>query len=355
MRAKPRAARIPILASRVGALIVAVLIASCGTASDGVELTEPAPTIFSEEELAIAEDAIEAGTTSTSTSTVPEPVARELPALAHDDVARAVVTPTGIVVGVVAPQDEGWLVLSPCGNEVPISVGTPISAAHVVLDPGHGGSETGAVGDGGLRESDVNLAMAELVAKELEDAGVEVILTRTADARSTLASRAFIATSLGAMAFVSIHHNAEPDGPSNRPGTEMWYQIDDPESRRLGGLLYESTLDVLAQYEVAWVADDDAGVKFRLNERGTDYYGILRNSVGVPTVLAELAFLSNPAEEQLLATSESRSEIASAVAEAIERFLTTDDPGSGFVEAYEREQPAGPGGGAEGCVDPPLE
>ena len=58
----------------------------------------------------------------------------------------------------------------------------------------------------------------------------------------------------------------------------------------------------LDQYDADWVADDDAGVKYRLNQRGTDYYGILRESVGVPAALAELAFLSNPAEEALLAS-----------------------------------------------------
>ncbi|HEX8581771.1 MAG TPA: hypothetical protein VF640_05570, partial [Acidimicrobiales bacterium] len=66
------------------------------------------------------------------------------------------------------------------------------------------------------------------------------------------------------------------------------------------------------------------------------------------------AFLSNPPEADLLARPEVQEAEAAAVARAVGRFLTTDDPGSGFVEPYPRTEPAGPGGGATGCVDPPL-
>jgi N-acetylmuramoyl-L-alanine amidase len=156
------------------------------------------------------------------------------------------------------------------------------------------------------------------------------------------------------MAFVSIHHNADPDGPSEQPGTEVWYQIDDTESRRLSGLVYEEVFAALEGYDIDWAADDDAGVKYRLNQRGTDYYGILRESAGVTASLAELAFLSNPAEEALLETDEVRRAEAGAVAQGVIRFLVTADAGSGFVEPYDRVEPAGSGGGASGCVDPPL-
>ena len=102
------------------------------------------------------------------------------------------------------------------------------------------------------------------------------------------------------------------------------------------------------------MADRDAGAKPRRRSDGTDYYGILRRTAGVPAVLSEAAFISNPPEEALLATPAFHAEEASAIAEAVVRFVTTDDPGSGFVEPYPRTQPAGPGGGPSGCVDPPL-
>ncbi|MGH2690504.1 MAG: N-acetylmuramoyl-L-alanine amidase, partial [Actinomycetota bacterium] len=103
-----------------------------------------------------------------------------------------------------------------------------------------------------------------------------------------------------------------------------------------------------------WVGDTDAGAKWRLNSSGGDYYGILRRSgeLKVTAVLAELAFVSNPSEEQLLARPDVQQAEGAAVARGILRFLRTPDPGSGFTTPYPRSAPAGPGGGSRGCVDP---
>lgn len=338
--------RVPVPVLAMG-LVLALGAAACGT--DGVEVEEPVPTLFTEETSTTDPDPPEESTTTTSTI----PVAERLPPLA-DDVAGALRTPTGIVVPILARTEAGWLVRTPCGGDVELAGGTEIGAQHVVIDPGHGGEETGAVGEGGLRESELNLAVAERAAAILAADGIEVLMTRDSDVRITLATRTGIARAVGALAFVSIHHNADPDGPSEGPGAEVWYQLDDPESRRLSGLIHEEVVAALEPYDVEWVADDDAGVKYRLNQRGTDYYGILRESAGVPAALAELAFISNPAEEALLATDDFRDVEAVAVARAVVRQLVTDDAGSGFVEPYDRVEPAGSGGGASGCVDPAL-
>ena len=93
----------------------------------------------------------------------------------------------------------------------------------------------------------------------------------------------------------------------------------------------------------------------RLSRDGGDYYGILRRSAGVPGALAELAYVTNPPEEALLRTPEFQAVEGRAIARAVVRFLTTDDPGTGFVGPSDRSEPAGPGGGGEGCVDPRLE
>ncbi len=105
---------------------------------------------------------------------------------------------------------------------------------------------------------------------------------------------------------------------------------------------------------MTWAADRDAGAKYRPSSEGGDYYGILRRTAGVPAVLSEAAFISNGPEERLLADPAFQRAEARALTEAIVRFVTTDDPGSGFVEPYPRTQPAGPGGGSDGCVDPAL-
>ncbi len=263
-------------------------------------------------------------------------------------------TPTGVVLPVRSANADGtFAATSPCGVDVTVA-GTPLAGAHVVLDPGHGGGESGAVGPAGTREKDVNLAIALETERRLEALGATVVLTRSTDYRITLRARAAIATALAPALFLSIHHNADPDGPRDGPGSETYFQIGVAESRRAAGLVYEELVAALTPFGVAWVADRDAGAKYRPANDGGDYYGILRRSAGVPAVLSEAAFISNAPEEALLVTPEVQAAEAEAFARAVVRFVTTADPGSGFVEPYPRTQPAGPGGGAEGCVDPPL-
>jgi N-acetylmuramoyl-L-alanine amidase len=267
---------------------------------------------------------------------------------------KALVTPTGVVVTLLGADAGGWRVRTPCFEEAVVSTGTPLFGADVVLDPGHGGSETGAIGPNGLHEKEVNLTVAQGVRDRLEAVGLRVVLTRLGDYRTTLRTRAEIATALGARAFVSIHHNAAPDGPWPGPGSETYYQIASADSKRLAGLAYEELVAAFASYDITWVADRDAGAKYRPSTDG-DYYGILRHSAGVPAVLSEAAFISNTPEADLLATPEFQAAEADALARAVQRFLGTPDPGSGFTEPYPRTEPAGPGGGAEGCADPALE
>jgi len=288
----------------------------------------------------------------TTTTTAP-PVA--WPEVPRDGAPRGVVTPTGVVLAVTSDLGDGrFVATSPCGNEVTVA-GQPLTGATVVLDPGHGGDEPGAVGPGGLLEKDVNLAIAREAEAILEAQGATVVLTRTGDYRITLASRGAIAQALQPVAFVSIHHNADPDELRDTPGTETYFQIASPDSKRLAGLLYEELYATLSAYDITWAADLDAGAKYRPDRRGGDYYGILKRTAGIPAALSEAAFISNPAEEALLADPAVQRAEAEAIARAVVRFATTDDPGSGFVEPYPRTEPAGPGGGATGCQDPPLE
>ncbi|MEO7572706.1 MAG: N-acetylmuramoyl-L-alanine amidase [Acidimicrobiales bacterium] len=285
----------------------------------------------------------------TTTTTVP-PIA--WPALVGGP--RAVVTPTGVVLAVVRPNADGTFVArSPCGYEVTVA-GTPVMGANVVLDPGHGGDEPGAVGPAGATEKAVNLAIAQETQRRLEALGATVVLTRTADYRITLASRGAIATNLQPQLFVSVHHNAEPDEVRQTPGAEMYFQIASPESKRASGLIYEEVVGAFSAYDIDWAADLDAGAKYRLRSDGGDYYGILSRTAGVPAVLSEAAFISNPPEEALLVDPAFQAVEAEALTRAIVRYITTPDPGNGFVEPYPRTQPAGPGGGSSGCTDPPL-
>lgn len=301
-----------------------------------------------------------AAATTTPVPTTPAPAtaapATTVPATvppAAAGAAKVIVSPRGIVLPVTSREGDAYRVTTPCGRSA-VATGTAVAEAAVVLDAGHGGAEPGAVGPGQLTEKAVNLAVVEHARAALTKAGVSVVLTRTADYRITLNSRAEIVKALDPRAFVSVHHNAEPDGPRDGPGTETYYQVASPESRRLSGLIYEEVVKALSAYEIAWVADTDAGAKYRRNVAGDDYYGILRRTQGTPASLAELGFISNPPEEELLRRPEYQQVEGEAVARAILRFLNTKDPGSGFVEPYPRESPAGSGGGTSNCVDPEL-
>lgn len=263
-----------------------------------------------------------------------------------------VLTPTGVPVPVTGPVPGGWLATSPCGEVVQVT-GEPLRDVSIVLDPGHGGPvDTGAVGSNGLREADLNLRLAAATEALLDERGVPTLLTRTGDYAITLPTRVAIADGLGVDAMVSIHHNAPRLDPSAMPGTEAFVQSGSPESSRLGGLLVQSLRHFLLQFDVAWVGARDAGVLEVVNSDGEDAYGMVRRPV-TPTVLLEVGYLANPPEAELFA-SDTYIEVASvAIADAIQGWLTSDQPGVGFGNPPRTRDPAASAAGRE-CVDPPL-
>ena len=334
----------------VAALALVVLGAACS--SDGDPTVQGVSTTSTR---APSSTASIAASTSATTATTAAPVFGPLPA---DRAPGAVTTPAGIVLPVLGVEGDRFRVLTPCAREAVVG-GAPITGAHVVLDPGHGGEETGAAGDldgdgvAEWAEKIPTMIVAQKVKARLEAQGATVVLTRTADYRISLRTRAEIATRLEPLAFVSIHFNGGPDGPFPKPGSETYYQLASADSKRLAGVLYEEIVGSLTPYDVEWVADRDAGAKYRPATDGGDYYGILRRSAGVPAALAELAFIGNRPEALLIADPAVQDVMADAVARAIVRYVR-GEPGSGFVEPYPRTEPAGPGGGTDDCVDPPL-
>ncbi|MCH8983332.1 MAG: N-acetylmuramoyl-L-alanine amidase [Acidobacteria bacterium] len=203
----------------------------------------------------------------------------------------------------------------------------------VVLDPGHGGPiDTGAVGRNGLVEKDVNLRLAEATKVILEKRGIATLLTRTADYAVPLRVRVDLADTVNAGILVSIHHNAPTPQASDGPGTEVFVQSDRPDSRRLGSLIYESTVAALLRVpDVQWHAAPDAGVLMVHSTRGGDGYGMI-SLPEIVSVLAEFAYISSPPEADLLATDLYLEIVSEALADAIEDYLTTDHTGSGFIE-----------------------
>jgi N-acetylmuramoyl-L-alanine amidase len=180
----------------------------------------------------------------------------------------------------------------------------------VIIDPGHGGDDPGAIGPGGLHEADVALAIGRMVGEILVHQGLQVQFTRTGDTTVPLEDRPDIVKRFGGAVFVSIHANASQN--PDVTGTETYYKTADSQS-----------LAALVQSEVvAALGEPDRGI------RTADFYVIV--NAGIPSVLVETAFITNPKEERLLRDPSVQRRIAEAIARAIARFLTVqpEDPTS---------------------------
>ncbi len=294
------------------------------------------------------------GETIPPPTTIPAPAETTTTAPPLVAEAKAIISPTGVVLPVREVTDAGYVVTTPCAEEGFLVWGTPISEARVVLDPGHGGDESGAVGANDLAEKDLNLSVVKRTAAILTQRGISNVLTRTADYRVPLRVRSEIADRLQSDMLVSVHHNAPQLGNSDGPGTEIFVQSGNRDSRRLGGLIYEKTVEQLDQFDIQWVSARDAGVIEVRNSEGLDSYGMIRRPT-VPAVLLELGYLANPAEAELFATPEYVEAAAIGLADGIETYLTFDFDGSGFRETPRIFNPKGGTGGILGCVDPALE
>lgn len=263
------------------------------------------------------------------------------------------ISPTGVMGPILATTPNGHRIGTPCGNEAEVRGGTVLPTVQVLLDPGHGGSEVAAVGPNGLSEKDLNLDVALITAELLRERGYSVALTRTADIRLPIASRAAQANALEPDLFISIHHNGGFPGRSSVPGTQTYYQHDDPEARRAAGLLHEELFAAAQRFPTAWVGNSRDGVSTRLNSSGTDFYGIHRRTPDVTSVITEFLWLSNGPEARLLARSDVQFAEAEAIARGVERWYQTSYSGSGFLGSYV-DNAGGFGGGFAGCVDPRL-
>jgi len=267
-----------------------------------------------------------------------------------------IASPKGVLLPVLAAEGELFRVSTPCGEEALVS-GKPVEAIDVVLDPGHGGEESGAVGPNGLREKDLNATVAGFARNALAREGIRVIPTRNGDYRMTLVARGLLNAAAKPKVFVSIHHNSGSNMASKTPGTDVYYQVASPESKRLGGLIYEEVTKTLGSIKgVSWATGTYAGVKVRLNDQGTDYFGVVRRTAGTPGVLVEMGYISNPAEAAIFADRKVQQAEGEAVARGILRFLRTADPGTGYVTTPDPAVGAlgGGGGGANGCTNPQL-
>ena len=187
--------------------------------------------------------------------------------------------------------------------------GNPVGKKKICIDPGHGGTDPGAVGQNGTKEKDVVLQISLLVKAALERNNIDVVMTRTADITSgklVIADRCKIANDANVDYLVSIHANADGDRDDKTGyGTETW--------------AYSTTS---AGYSLAQAVQRELIAANGLTDRGVKVkaWDILKG-VKAPAILVETAFLNNTAEEKLLTDAAFQKLTAEAIAKGIVQHL----------------------------------
>lgn len=233
----------------------------------------------------------------------------------------------------------------------------------VVIDPGHGGSDNGAVGPGGTMEKDVTLAVSRKLRALIQNSlGYQVFLTRDRDQDLSLDERSAVANNYKADLFLSIHANASRAKAA--VGSEVYflsYQASDEESRRVamveGAAVMPSAPPgtgsdlalILWDMAQAEHLEESSALAGRLEEElalatGNEARGVKQApfrvlvGAGMPAVLVEVAFISNPEEEKQLASDAYQNKVAGALSRAVARFVRERERRSGAPRAA-RQKP----------------
>jgi len=183
--------------------------------------------------------------------------------------------------------------------DLPVVQGRPV----IVIDPGHGGRDPGAVGIGGLREAEIVLDISNQVTNLLERQGVQARLTRTTDVEIDLAPRVNLANGINADLFVSIHANAISMSRPEVNGVETYYFSSGLE---LANTIQRSILQAIPEM-------NDRRV------RQANFY-VLRNTQ-MPAVLVEIGFVTGAEDARRLQDPAFRSQMAVAIARGILQYL----------------------------------
>jgi N-acetylmuramoyl-L-alanine amidase len=222
----------------------------------------------------------------------------------------------------------------------------------IVIDPGHGGTETGAIGPSGIQEKELTLALARDLEARLEQAGIRVVLTRNEDANLPLDTRTAIANQNKGDLFISIHLNSSLG--SGAYGTETYFlstEATDPRAARSAldenaGAGTPATAPPEAQADpqamedlqlILWdlaqshhlaesqrfanLVQGELNQTLQLRDRGVKQapFRVLMGA-NMPAVLVELGFISNPDEEKKLQSPEYRSGLIAALVRSVQRY-----------------------------------
>lgn len=182
----------------------------------------------------------------------------------------------------------------------------------IALDPGHGGSDPGAIGRRGSNENKLNLDLSMLVKSILERAGAKVAMTRTTDVdltpvnasdREELRARVMVGNNRQADIFVSIHHNASVN--TDMCGTTTYY-------------FHKTNLDFILAQSIHNAMLKGGGLSNQ-GVRTANFY-VVKNAL-MPAALLEIGFMSNPQEEQTINDSAFQQKMAVAIVAGIDQFF----------------------------------
>ena len=218
---------------------------------------------------------------------------RSLPSLGEGDVERAVVAQTPAFRPSRRPVSTEGLPVVPRGRW------------RVVIDPGHGGPDPGAVGIGGLRETDVVLDVSLQIAQLLQARGVQVLLTRTTEVDVDLPPRVALANSSGADVFVSVHANALSMDRPDVNGVETFF-FEGGRSRQLAAAIQDQLMAVSP-------GTPDRGAR-------PGRFFVIRRTV-MPSALVEMGFVTGEIDAPRLADPAFRRRLAQAISAGILSYL----------------------------------
>lgn len=184
----------------------------------------------------------------------------------------------------------------------------------VIIDPGHGSPDGGAVSANGNVESDINLAIAKKLAEELSERGYDVVMTRDSKngldkkKKTDMKMRLEIMQKTPADIFVSIHANKFRQ--SKYRGAEVLYSDNFIQSTLLAQLIMDEIRDIDPQNQTRTISEAEKSL-------------YLMKNATVPSVIVECGFISNPEEEKLLLSKDYQSRMASAICEGIISYYKT--------------------------------
>jgi uncharacterized protein YjdB len=194
----------------------------------------------------------------------------------------------------------------------------------VFLDPGHGGSDPGAI-SGYYHEADLNLAVAKKVQSLLLNRGYQVYMSRNNDTYLGLLDRPQMANYLAADIFVSIHTNATGTGSTTANGIESYfYEYDPLYPSKINEEMHNNPDRILNSVTLTGLIQRNMISYTGAYDRGTDgeTFAVIREAA-MPATLIEMGFINNASDRQKLFTDSYQNQLAKAIADGIHEYFTT--------------------------------